>query len=134
MRYQLFTREFVPKNSNSLIKLGAVLMLSFTPKCKRMLIREKLLKKITRYNNDPSLETVTIETMSTIQTPLPANLLDSYVMLQFEDTSFMCFAEWDEYLRRTCSNYMQYPPIEDRNWKHHPIIIDFEHNYDELSR
>ncbi len=134
MKYQLFTREFFPKNSHILIKLGSALMLSFTPKRKRMLIREKLLKKITKYNDDPSLETVTIETMSTIQTSLPANLLDNYVMLQFEDSRFMCFAEWDEYLRLTYNNYMQYPPIEDRSWKHHPMIIDFEHNYDELSQ
>ena len=28
---------------------------------------------------------------------------------------------------------MQLPPEEERVWKHHPILIDFEHNYEELS-
>ena len=26
----------------------------------------------------------------------------------------------------------QLPPEKDRAWQHHPIIIDFEHNYEEL--
>ena len=134
MQYQLLTREFIPKNSNPLVKFCTALILFFSPKNNRMAARKKLLDKIQRFNDDFSLETITIETLSTIQTPLPADLLDGFVMLPFEDSLFMCFAKWDEYLRLTYNNYMEYPPVEERAWKHHPIIIDFDHNYDELNR
>lgn len=134
MKYQLLTREFIPKKSNILVKVGSALILFFTPKSKRMDTRSKLLKKITKYGDDISLQTISIETMSTIQLPLSVDLLENYITLPFEDGNFMCFARWDDYLKRTYNDYMQYPPEEDRSWKHHPIIIDFDHNYDELSR
>jgi len=35
-------------------------------------------------------------------------------------------------LRRQFGDYMQFPPEEERTWRHHPVLIDFEHNYDEL--
>ena len=38
----------------------------------------------------------------------------------------------DATLRVEYGDYMQPPPEEDRVWKHHPILIDFEHNYEEL--
>ena len=41
----------------------------------------------------------------------------------------MCFAGWDDHLRRKFGNYMQLPPEEERTWRHHPIVIDFEQNY-----
>ena len=44
----------------------------------------------------------------------------------------MCFADWDDHLRRKYGDYMKLPPLDEQVWKHHPIIIDFEHNYEEL--
>ena len=132
MLYQLLTREFAPRQSHALISLCTKAILLCHPKRSREKARQNLLKKITRYNKQHELETVAIETTVTMRRPLPANLLDQYVELPFEDGRFMCFAEWDEYLRRKFGEYMQLPPEEDRVWKHHPIVIDFEHNYDEL--
>ena len=44
----------------------------------------------------------------------------------------MCVADTDATLRVEYGDYMQPPPEEDRVWKHHPSLIDFEHNYEEL--
>ena len=44
----------------------------------------------------------------------------------------MCFKKWDEYLRLMFGDYMKLPPDHERVLKHHPIILDFEHDYDEL--
>lgn len=29
---------------------------------------------------------------------------------------------------------MQLPPPEERTWAHLPVVIDFEHNYEDLQR
>lgn len=50
------------------------------------------------------------------------------------DGEFMCFAGWDDHLRRKFGDYMQLPPEEERAWRHHPLIIDFEHNYEEIPK
>ena len=71
--------------------------------------------------------------MASLQKPFAADMLDNYVDLPFEDGQFMCYEGWDDHLRRKFGNYMQLPPETERKWKHHPILIDFEHNYEELS-
>ena len=62
---------------------------------------------------------------------LPVILLKGTVLipqnelkLEFEDGEFMCFSKWDEYLECTYGDYMTLPPEGEREWKHHPIILD----------
>ena len=31
-------------------------------------------------------------------------------------------------------DYMTLPPELERTWKHHPIVLDFEHDLEELER
>ncbi len=133
MNYQLLTREHIPPKSGTLTRFACTLILLCTPKRNRVTARQKLLRKITQYDGNNTLETIAIEVMSTIKCPLAADMLSNYTYLPFEDGEFMCFAGWDEYLRRKYNDYMQLPPEEERVWKHHPILIDFEHNYEELS-
>lgn len=134
MRYQLFTREFVPIQNGCVKRIVSRIILTITPKGKRAQKREKLLSKITENNHNHEFATVAIETFDTMHKPLAKNMLDGYTTIQFEDMEFMCFAAWDEYLHAHYGDYMQLPPEEERVWKHHPIIIDFEHNYEELSQ
>ncbi len=133
MKYQLLTREFMPPNGNLLVKAGSALILVCTPKRHREKVRQNTLKKITKYNDQHDLETVAIETMASLRKPFAPDMLDEYVDLPFEDGEFMCFAGWDNHLRRKFGDYMQFPSEEERAWRHHPIIIDFERNYDELT-
>lgn len=133
MKYQLLTREFVPPKAGIIIRLGSSIILACLTQKHRAQIRINTLKKITRYNDRHDLEIVAIETMSSLQKPFASTMLDSYIDLPFEDGNFMCFADWDDHLRRKFGDYMLLPPESERTWKHHPIIIDFEHNLDELS-
>ena len=68
------------------------------------------------------------------KTPLPPEMFNSFVRLPFEDGEFMCFADWDGHLKRKFGDYMQLPPEEDREWKHHPLCIDFAHNFGETEQ
>lgn len=132
MYYQLLNREFIPQKASPMLKAGSRLLLACTPNKNRSKVRNNLLRKITQYNHDTTLETIGVESMATIRKPFASDMLDNYIRLPFEDGEFMCFADWDNHLRRKFGDYMQLPPEEERAWKHHPIIIDFEHNYEEL--
>ncbi|HPW76602.1 MAG: LicD family protein [Candidatus Omnitrophica bacterium ADurb.Bin292] len=130
--YQLFTRELVPSKINTIAGAIFSILLLCTPHFCRMGLREKLLKKITKYNSNTALETVNITTKAFLETPFSSTMLNNYTELDFSNEKFMCYEEWDDCLTRIYGDYMQLPPEEERVWKHHPIIIDFSHNYDEL--
>lgn len=132
MKYQLLTREFVPTKAGAIMYMGSAIILAFTPRCCRERVRQKTLKKITRFNNQHDLEIVAIETVESQRITYALDMLDKYVELPFEDSKFMCVASWHDHLLRRFGEYMKLPPEEERAWRHHPIIIDFEHNYEEI--
>lgn len=134
MLYQLYTREFVPSTAGIITKAVSHVCLVCIPASKRLAVRKRLLKHITRYDNDKALNTIAIETMASLKICFPSNMLDEYTTLQFEDGKFMCFADWDEHLKRKFGNYLEFPPEAEQMWKHHPIILDFEHDYEELNQ
>ena len=132
MLYQLLTREFVPVKGSMLLRTGCAMILACIPRKVRPKLRKKLLKQITRHNGDRMLEMVFIETCATIGKTYIPFLADAFIELPFEDGKFMCFANWEAYLTGKFGDYLQLPPEEDRTWKHHPIVIDFEKNFEEL--
>lgn len=133
LRYQLFTRGFVPPKGNRIVKAVSAVVLAFVPMTKREATRQKLLKRITRFSEDRNLPVIAIETAGTLKMVYPADMLDRFTMLPFEDGEFMCFADWDEHLRRKFGDYMCLPPESERAWRHHPVAIDFERNAEELA-
>ncbi len=132
MLYQLFTREFVPPKAGSITKLVSQFLLWCVPPSLRPSARAELLKRIVKYNGDQNMETTAIENMDSLRKPYSSTMLDSYTDIAFEDGTFMCFSEWNDHLHRKFGNYMQLPPENERAWKHHPIILDFDYNYEEL--
>lgn len=134
LTYLLLCREFVPVRENFLIRAGSAVILACIPKFCRPAVRKRILKRITCRRDRRDLPAVAIETIGALRKPFAADMLDHYTLLPFEDGEFMCFADWDDHLRRKFGDYMQLPPVEERSWKHHPIIIDFTHNYEDLPR
>lgn len=128
--YQLLTREYIPPKGSLFEKTISTLILYLTPQERRTIKRQKLLSIITK-SSDRKLRTVATETLKTIMTPLPANLFDEYTYLRFEGGEFMCFSNWDGYLTAKFGYYMTLPPESEREWKHHPLIVDFERSMDE---
>ncbi|MBE5956546.1 MAG: LicD family protein [Lachnospiraceae bacterium] len=62
----------------------------------------------------------------------PSDLFEDFINVPFNGKQYKSIQKYDEYLRISYGNYMEFPPMEERVWKHHPIIVDFEHNYEEL--
>lgn len=134
MLYQLYTREFSPKQYGAGKRIVASVLLAAAPRSTRAKKRAALLSQLVKYNRIQTYETVGIETVSSVNKPFAADMLDDYVFLSFEGQPFMCFAGWDDHLRRKYGDYMQLPPPDQREWKHHPVLLDFEHNFEECTR
>ena len=132
LRYQLLMREFVPPKANPAVRLVSSAVLALTPKKKRAVARKKIEKQLERINCNGTLSVVFVETFGTMRTVYPAELANHYIELPFGKESFLCFANWETYLRIKYGDYMQLPPKEERVWRHHPLVIDFTHNYEEL--
>ena len=132
MIYQLYTREFIPPKASTFTKIIAGILLKTTTSEHRKEIRNKLLKKIRKYDINYKLNPIAIETVASMHSYCPVNMLDSFTFLKFEDDEFMCFEAWDEYLKCKYGDYRKLPPKGEQNWKHCPVILDFEHNYEEI--
>lgn len=132
MLYQLYTREFVPPKANRFVKIGTSILLMCTPLKIRKKIRIRLLKQITKNNSNRDLNTSSISTKESIKIRFPKDMFDSYTFLEFEGEKFMCFTDWDEHLKCAFGDYMKLPPKEEQKWKHHPLIIDFARNLEEI--
>lgn len=133
LRYLLLTREYIDTNSNFVIKFISSIILKSTPISRRTSIRHKFCQKIEKYNNDSSLSCVIINTVFGIKTFYSPTLFDNLVYIEFENNQFMCFSDWDNHLKLHYGDYMKLPPESERDWRHHPIVLDFNHSYEELS-
>ena len=129
--YQLYTREFVPSQSGFFVQTVSRLLLAIVPTQRRSLVRGRLLRRITANGNDSSLQTIMIETKDSLRYHYPPDMMDHFVDLPFEDGFFMCCEDWDTQLTINFGDYRKLPPEEDRTWRHHPIELDFEHDYSE---
>ena len=103
------------------------------PKEKYAVRRERAEKKIRRWNENEMLQYVFPNTIGCSRKYYPANMFENMKMIEFNGKQYMCVADTDATLRVEYGDYMQLPPEEDRVWKHHPFLIDFERNYEELS-
>ena len=102
------------------------------PKEKYTIRRERAEKSIRRWNGNATLQYVFPSTIAWGRQYYPANLFENMRTIEFSGKQYMCISDYDPILRLDYGDYMQLPPEEERVWKHHPILIDFEHNYEEL--
>lgn len=61
-----------------------------------------------------------------------SNMFVKMKIINFNSKEYLCANDTHELLTSIYGDYMKLPPEEDRFWKHHPIIVDFEHNYNEI--
>lgn len=94
--------------------------------------REVSEKLICHWNGNTSALYMFPQTIMDCRLYYPADLFEKMGIIEFCGKNYQCVADPDAILRVNYGDYMQLPPEEERVWKHHPIIIDFEHNYEEL--
>lgn len=94
--------------------------------------REKAEKWLQRWNANPSLPYFFPSTIEDCRKSYPADLFEGMKTIEFSGKRYRCVSDPDALLRLDYGDYMQLPPEEERVWKHHPLLISFEHNYEEL--
>ena len=76
MRYQLYTREFVPPKASVITKLVSKLFLKLTGTEYRKEFRKHFEEKLNEYDKHSNWNTSAIESMQSARQKLPVNLLD----------------------------------------------------------
>lgn len=132
IKYQIYTRENLHISNNKLERLLIRFLMIITTFDRRMKYRKRFVERLRKINEDTSLPFVSVSTPSSLNYIFPSNIANEYIELPFEDDSFMCFKNWDEFLKIEFGDYMQLPPEKERSWQHHPIVIDFEHSWEEI--
>lgn len=92
---------------------------------------EKFVKRWNKQAENHYFVPVTIEDCKKI---FPSDLFNSLTMLTFNGKKYCVTQKFDVFLKESYGDYMKFPPKEERRWMHHPIIVDFERNYEELSQ
>lgn len=132
MMYLLFTREFVPpKSSGFVVNICRVLLKLFRGNV-RIAIRKLFLIQITKFEKNKDLQLVSANSMDGFNHIMPADMPNQMKEYSFENRIFMGYSDFDGMLKAWYKDYMQLPPIDDRVWKHRPLVVDFEKNYEDI--
>ncbi len=107
-------------------------LLRIVPKKKHFDIERWAEKKATQWNDNHSLAWFGYQTVADMKHHYHPSSFDNLIQLSFEDKRYFAFDQYDRVLHDEFGDYMQLPPENERVWKHHPILINFEHDYEEL--
>ena len=89
-------------------------------------------KFASRWNDDEKRQLIFPNAAVNCTRYYPADIFDSMEPLRFEGKPYSAFRDYDTALRVEFGDYMQLPPEEERVLMHHPLVVDFQHNYHEL--
>lgn len=127
----LYNRGY-PSGAGGVLGLGERTLLALIPKKLYPKCSAAAAKFSRRWNGDNSLELVAANTIKSCRYFYKPDIFNRLTMLPFEGKQYYAFQDYDDVLRVEYGNYMQLPPEEERVWAHHPIIVDFQHNYEDL--
>jgi lipopolysaccharide cholinephosphotransferase len=85
-----------------------------------------------RWNDNDSGQIVFANRLGCSKLYYPCDLFEHLDRKEFQGKCYSTFQDADRMLRIEFGDYMQLPPEEERVWRHHPIIVDFERNYEEI--
>lgn len=127
----LYTRGYT-SGSGGIVGLGERCLLALPARIWPG-VREAAEKVIRRWNGNPKLLWVFPSTIVAARRYYQPDLFENLGQIRYCGKLYSCVADPDAFLKVDYGDYMQLPPEEERVWTHHPIIIDFEHNYEELN-
>lgn len=126
----LYYREFA---SGTKGMVGGIekLLLSL-PKKWHPMIRSWAESGVKKWNNHSEKKMIFPNTITEATRYFDADLFQHLVKLPFEERLYYGFSDFDTVLRIQYGNYLELPPKEEQVLKHHPYLVEFEKNYEEL--
>lgn len=121
-----------PSKEGGIIGFVEKLMLKFPHKLKKIMKMNTGLY-VQKWNDCKNLQYISPVTFQGCKKLYPSNLFDDFEHIEFNGKKYCCSSAYREFLNICYGNYMELPPLEQRVWKHHPILINFEHSFEELS-
>ena len=134
IKYIILLRDNHVIIKNKLFSCLVKIVYLFSSKRSRKDYFQNYRKYVNKYNSDSHLKHISIESFDMLKKHFSNTLCDEYDYLEFESKKFMCFKNWENYLTTMYGDYMSLPPVEDRVWKHHPLVLSFEHSFDEIGK
>lgn len=128
--YLLYTRGYASGTKGVIGFIEKVLLKM--PREKQHKWRQKAGKSLQKWNDANADEMFFVDILSDCKKYHPADMFDNLSEISFCGKKYNAVASYDRYLTTVYGDYMQLPPEENRVWRHHPIVIDFEHNYEDL--
>lgn len=132
--YIIYLRDNQLGTGNKLISLGSSIVYSLSTKRIRQNYCRKYIKQLKEYNENKSFKYICVDSFDSLKKLFTNTLCDDYVNIQFESGEFMCYKNWENYLTTMYGDYMSLPPVEDRVWKHHPLVLNFDYSFDEIEK
>ena len=126
----LFNRGYT-SNSGGIVNVGEHILLACVPRKYYRRLSAAAGRLSRRWNDRTDQKWVFANTIQLSRVFHSPELFDQIVPILFNGKTYCAVKDWDAALRLEYGDYMQLPPEEERVWKHHPILIDFEHNYEE---
>lgn len=131
MFYNLYMRGYAPRKGGSIVRLASKFILKLTPRSKYLKKSNKYLSKICKYNYDGTFKYFDASITGTMHMYYDNDIFDNMKRIKFENIEVFILNKIDHYLEICYGDYMKLPPESEQTWYHHPILIDFEHNYEE---
>ena len=128
----LYSKEH-PSGTQGLIGIIERILLCI-PKKLRTILRRKAKSIIAHWNSNDKSSWFCSDTIPNCRRHFSCDLFINLNLVSFQGRRYFAIHNPSDFLSVRYGDYMQLPPEEYRVWKHHPIIIDFDHNYDELNR
>lgn len=128
----LFNRGYT-SGTGGIVGLAERVLLRVVPRKNYRRISLAAGKRSRRWNDDTSCQIVFPNRIGCSKLYYPHDLFEHLDRKVFQGKSYSTFQDADRMLRIEYGDYMQLPPEEERIWAHHPIIVDFDHNYEELA-
>ena len=89
-------------------------------------------KKMCSWNHIDKSPNVVFCTIDNSKMYYPDDLFAEFTTVEFNGKKYKSFKKYEQMLKVRYGDYMKLPPKEERVWSHHPLLIDFERNYEEI--
>ena len=127
----LFNRGSLSGNGG-IIGLTERILLKIIPQSRYHAVSLFFGRRSRRWNQNESASYVFPSTIQECRRFYPADFFDHLKPIKFQGKEYLAVEDYDMALRLEYGDYLCLPPEEERVWKHHPILVDFHHNYEEL--